>query len=61
MLNYLGLGLDAKLCYDFHEQRNLNPNQFTSRIGNKYKPIPNLIFRIKYGYMGFTDMFKASQ
>lgn len=31
MNNYMGIGIDADLCLDFHNAREENPNKFNSR------------------------------
>ncbi|OEL38753.1 Diacylglycerol kinase 2 [Dichanthelium oligosanthes] len=35
MTNYLGIGCDAKVAYDFHTTREENPDQFCSQFVNK--------------------------
>ncbi|GAY48232.1 hypothetical protein CUMW_110160 [Citrus unshiu] len=35
MLNYLGIGCDAKVAYEFHVTRQENPQKFSSRFVNK--------------------------
>jgi len=32
MCNYCGIGLDAKIAYDFHNLRENKPHLFTSRV-----------------------------
>lgn len=33
--NYLGIGLDARVCYDFHKVREKYPGLFVSPLSNK--------------------------
>lgn len=33
--NYLGVGLDARVCYDFHKVREKYPGLFVSPLSNK--------------------------
>jgi diacylglycerol kinase (ATP) len=51
MNNYLGIGLDAKIAYEFHTRREENPTQFKNRARNK----------ILYGYLGGREFFTNSQ
>ena len=36
MYCYFGIGLDAKVCLDFHKTRDKYPYLFKTRIGNKF-------------------------
>lgn len=46
--NYLGLGVDAKIAYDFHSLRESKPYLFQSRSGN----------RLIYSQLGGKELFK---
>ncbi|KAJ7945148.1 Diacylglycerol kinase [Quillaja saponaria] len=37
MMNYLGIGCDAKVAYEFHVTREINPEKFSSRFVNKLR------------------------
>ncbi|CAH9123271.1 unnamed protein product [Cuscuta epithymum] len=37
MMNYLGIGCDAKVAYEFHINREENPNKFYSQFANKLR------------------------
>ncbi|KAK0604402.1 hypothetical protein LWI29_015342 [Acer saccharum] len=37
MMNYLGIGCDAKVAYEFHVTRQENPEKFSSRFVNKLR------------------------
>jgi diacylglycerol kinase (ATP) len=45
--NYLGVGLDARVCYDFHKVREKYPALFVSPLSNK----------LIYTQMGALDLF----
>jgi diacylglycerol kinase (ATP) len=45
--NYLGVGLDARVCYDFHKVREKYPSLFISPLSNK----------LIYTNMGALDLF----
>lgn len=51
MYNYIGIGLDGKICKDFHEIREKYPQLFFSQFSNK----------IIYTQMGAADLFKSSK
>lgn len=46
MMNYLGIGCDAKLAYEFHVTRQENPEKFSSQFVNK----------LRYAREGARDM-----
>ncbi|KAH8507710.1 hypothetical protein H0E87_010030 [Populus deltoides] len=46
MMNYLGIGCDAKLAYEFHMTRQENPEKFSSQFVNK----------LRYAREGARDM-----
>lgn len=55
MCNYCGIGLDAKIAYDFHNLRENKPHLFTSRVifnqyGNKFI----------YGQLGGIELFSRA-
>ena len=50
MYNYLGVGLDARVCKDFHDMREKYPKLFFSQFSNK----------LVYTQMGAADLFAAS-
>ncbi|XP_068341383.1 diacylglycerol kinase 2 [Pyrus communis] len=37
MMNYLGIGCDAKVAYEFHVTREINPEKFSSQFVNKLR------------------------
>ncbi|XP_048335526.1 diacylglycerol kinase 2 [Ziziphus jujuba] len=37
MMNYLGIGCDAKVAYEFHMTREINPEKFSSQFLNKLR------------------------
>ncbi|KAL5555082.1 hypothetical protein UlMin_037318 [Ulmus minor] len=37
MMNYLGIGCDAKVAYEFHMTREINPEKFSSQFVNKLR------------------------
>ncbi|KAH0987893.1 hypothetical protein GBA52_015070 [Prunus armeniaca] len=37
MMNYLGIGCDAKVAYEFHVTREINPEKFSSQFLNKLR------------------------
>ncbi|XP_062007442.1 diacylglycerol kinase 2 isoform X2 [Rosa rugosa] len=37
MMNYLGIGCDAKVAYEFHVMREINPEKFSSQFVNKLR------------------------
>ncbi|XP_061346872.1 diacylglycerol kinase 2 [Gastrolobium bilobum] len=37
MMNYLGIGCDAKVAYEFHVTREINPEKFSSQFFNKLR------------------------
>ncbi|KAI4343493.1 hypothetical protein L6164_010834 [Bauhinia variegata] len=37
MMNYLGIGCDAKVAYEFHVTREINPQKFSSQFVNKLR------------------------
>lgn len=47
--NYLGIGLDAKVCLDFHHLREKYPQLFVSQFSNK----------ILYAQMGAIDLING--
>lgn len=49
--NYFGLGLDAKITYEFHTRREENPSQFKNRTRSK----------LIYGYLGGREFFTNTQ
>ena len=51
LYNYLGVGLDARICKDFHDIREKYPKLFFSQFSNK----------LIYTQMGAVDLFKASK
>lgn len=51
LYNYLGIGLDGRICKDFHEIREKYPHLFFSQFSNK----------IIYTQMGAADLFTASK
>lgn len=46
--NYMGMGLDAKICKDFHDIREKYPQLFFSQFSNK----------LIYTQIGTIDLFK---
>jgi hypothetical protein len=49
--NYLGVGLDAKICKDFHEMREKHPELFFSQFSNK----------LIYTQMGIVDVIAGNK
>ena len=50
MYNYIGIGLDAKICKDFHDLRQKYPQLFFSQFSNK----------LIYTQLGTMDAFKGN-
>lgn len=48
--NYAGIGLDAKICKDFHEMREKHPELFFSQFSNK----------LIYTQMGLNDVLAGN-
>lgn len=48
--NYIGIGLDAKICKDFHDMREKYPQLFFSQFSNK----------LIYTQIGTLDLLKNS-
>lgn len=51
MYNYIGIGLDGRICKEFHEIREKYPSLFFSQFSNK----------IIYTQMGAVDLFTATK
>ena len=51
MYNYIGIGLDANICKDFHETREKYPQLFFSQFSNK----------LIYTQMGAMDLFQTAK
>jgi hypothetical protein len=49
--NYIGIGLDAKICKSFHEMREKHPELFFSQFSNK----------LIYSQMGLADMLAGNK